>query len=170
LDGVTSTEAELNILDGVTATASEINTLDGITATTAELNTLSGFTGTPASTADVAAVDSYYMLVHEIADVSTAETVYIPVPVAGTITRMDTCLQGAITTADAGVSLVQSNDNAIASVTIANSGSAAGDVDTDSSPTNAAVTAGSYLKLSTDGASDTAAKLLVTITIQTDTV
>lgn len=120
--------------------------------------------------AQVAAVDSYYTVTHEIADVSTAETVYIPVPVTGTVTRVDSCLQGAITVADATVTLVQSNDNAMASLTITQSGSAAGDVDTDSSISNAAVTAGSYLKLATDGGSTTAAKLLVTITIQTDTV
>jgi len=118
----------------------------------------------------VAAVDSVYTMTHEIADVSTAETVYVPVPVSGTITRVDSCLQGAITVADATVTLVQSNDAAIASLPIAFSGSAAGDVDTDASPTNTTVTAGSYLKLSTNGNSTTAAKLLVTITVQTDTV
>jgi hypothetical protein len=44
LDGVTSTAAELNILDGVTATATELNLLDGVTATTAELNYVDGVT------------------------------------------------------------------------------------------------------------------------------
>lgn len=183
LDGVTSTAAELNILDGVTADASELNTLDGITASTAELNILDGVTatatemnlldgvtGTIATQGYVDAVNSYYTLTHEIADVSTAETVYVPVPVVGTVVRVDSCLQGAITVADATVTLAQSNDNAMASLTIAQSGSAPGDVDTDSSITNNAVTAGSYLKLATDGGSTTAAKLLVTITIETDTI
>jgi len=170
LDGVTATTAELNTLDGVTATAAELNILDGVTATTTELNLLDGVTGTIANQAYVDAVDSYYTLTHEIADVSTAETVYVPVPVSGTVVRVDTCLQGAITTADATVTLDTSADAEMASIVIAQSGSAAGDVATDSSINNGAVTEGSYLKLSTDGASDTAAKVLVTITIQTDTV
>jgi len=186
LDGVTSTTAELNILDGVTATADEINTLDGITAKTAELNILdgvtadatdlnklAGFSGTVASTSYVdtaVALDSYYTITEAIADVSSAETLYIPVPVAGTVVRVDSCLQAAINTSDATVTLVQSDDSAMASLTIAQSGSAAGDVDTDSSITNGTVTAGSYLKLATDGGSTGTAKLIVTITIQTDTV
>ncbi len=46
LDGVTSTAAELNILDGVTSTATELNILDGVTSTAAELNILDGVTAT----------------------------------------------------------------------------------------------------------------------------
>jgi len=101
----------------------------------------------------------------EIADVSTAETIYVPIPVTGTVTRFDTCLQGAISVADATVTMVQSDDSAMASVTVAYSGSAAGDVDSDTSITNASVTAGDYLKISTDGGSTTAVKLLGTITV-----
>jgi len=44
LDGVTSTNTELNLLDGVTATTAELNILDGVTATTAELNYVDGVT------------------------------------------------------------------------------------------------------------------------------
>ena len=119
---------------------------------------------------EVAAVDSYYTLTHEIADLSSAETVYVPVPVSGTVTRVDVCQQAAINTADATVTLVTSADAAMASLVIAASGSAAGVIDTDTSISNAAVTAGSYLKLATDGNSTGSAKALVTITIQTDTL
>jgi len=118
----------------------------------------------------VAAVDSVYTMTHEIADLSTSETVYVPVPVSGTVTRVDVCQQAAINTADATVTLVTSADAAMASLVIAESGSAAGVIDTDTSISNAAVTAGSYLKLSTNGNSTGSAKALVTITVQTDTV
>ena len=119
--------------------------------------------------ASIAAVDSYYAITHEIAAANAAETVYVPVPVAGDIVRMDVCLQAANGAGDLSVDLFQSNDNAICDVTVAGSG-AAGDVDSTTTISNEAVTAGSYLKLVGDGNSANAAKLLVTITIQTDTL
>lgn len=112
---------------------------------------------------------SYVVLQAVLADVSTAETVLIPVGVAGTILRVDSVLEGAITTADATVTLKTSADDAIASLVITQSGSAAGDIDTDAAPTNATLTAGSYLKLATNGNSDTARKLWVSILVEVST-
>lgn len=172
-------DADLQAISGLTSSANTIIRYTG--SGTADLidffdqDNMSSDSATAVASqqsikAYVDAVDSYYAISHEIADVSTAETVYVPVPVTGTVVRMDTCLQGAITAADATVTLVQSDDSSMASVTIAQSGSAAGDVDTDTGITNASVTAGDYLKLATDGASSTAAKLLVTVTVQASTI
>jgi hypothetical protein len=102
-----------------------------------------------------------------IADVSTAETVLIPVPVTGTITAVYSVLEGAITVADATVTLTDSVASAMASLTIAYTGSAAGDVDSDLTITNSAVTAGDYLILATDGGSTGAQRLWVSIVVDT---
>lgn len=101
-----------------------------------------------------------------IADVSTAETVLVPVPVAGTVVRMDTVLQGTISASDATVALKTAADAAMASLVISYSSSAAGDVDSATEITNATVAAGDYLKLSTDGASTGAQKLWASILIE----
>jgi hypothetical protein len=143
-------DADLAAIAGLTSAADKMIRYTG--SGTAELVDSSSFTNT--------------ILTHEIADISTAETVYIPVPVTGTVVRVDTCLQGAITVADATVILTQSDDSVMASITVAFSGSAAGDIDSDTSISNASVTAGDYLKLATNGNSTTAAKLLVSLVIQ----
>lgn len=98
-----------------------------------------------------------------IPDISTPSTLFIPIPEDSEIIQMTGVLEGAITTADASVDLVNAADAAILDLTVTQSGSAAGDTYTDSTPTNATITGPSYLKLSTDGASDTAQRFFVTI-------
>jgi hypothetical protein len=115
----------------------------------------------------VTGIDQQVTITNVIADVSTAETILIPIPVTGTVSAVYSVLEGAITVADATVTLVTSADAAMASLVITQSGSAAGDVDSDASITNASVTAGDYLKLATDGGSTTAQRLWVTILIDT---
>ena len=98
-----------------------------------------------------------------IADVGTGETVWVPIPATGTITRVDTVLEGAITGADATVTVKTAADATIAAVTITQSGSAAGDVDSNASPTNTAVTAGTAIKVVSDAASTGPQRLWVSI-------
>jgi len=100
-----------------------------------------------------------------IADVSNSETVWVVVPVTGTITRVDTVLEGAITVADATVTVTTAASAAIASLVITQAGSAAGDVDSDTVLTNDSVTAGDALKVSTDGGSSTSQRIWVSITV-----
>ena len=95
-----------------------------------------------------------YFLPFKIVDVSTAGQVYIPVPDAGEVIKIITALNGAIGTADvtltpkiAGTAITNG------AITIAYSGSAAGDVDS-SEPTAAnAVQEGDTIEIETDGAS-----------------
>lgn len=101
-------------------------------------------------------------------DVSTAATtIYIPMAFAGTITGIRSVLHGTIATAD--VTLTCSvNTTAITdgALTIAYSGSAAGDIDTATPSANNTFTAGDYIKVASDGASTNAvnATLMFTIT------
>lgn len=107
---------------------------------------------------------------------SDSGVLYFPVPVTGTITRMDTVINGALATADATIQLQYgANVGALANVgstttgraTITQAGSAAGDVDTATPlTTNIAVTAGGLLKAVVAGGSTATgtAEVIVTIT------
>lgn len=98
-----------------------------------------------------------------IADVSTAETVYVAIPYAGTITGVWSILEGAIATGDATITVKNSAGTSMGTLTITQSGSAAGDVDSNTSLTNNAVTDADYITVETDGASTNTVKLWLTI-------
>lgn len=98
-----------------------------------------------------------------IPDVSTASTILIPIPEDSEVLSLTTVLEGAITLADATVTLKNAADAAVASVTVAFTGSATGDLDQDAAPTNASLTGPTYLKLATDGGSTTAQRLFCTV-------
>ncbi|MCK5602296.1 hypothetical protein KAR91_10515 [Candidatus Pacearchaeota archaeon] len=87
-------------------------------------------------------------------DISTADTVYIASPVAGTIQSISTVIDGAITTGDA-VLTASIAAAAITGgvVTIANAGSAAGDVDSVSPSAANVVAVGDQINVATDGGS-----------------
>lgn len=106
-----------------------------------------------------------YHLTAEIADVSTAETVYIPIPEAGTVTSVMTVLEGAIATSDDTITVSNSAAASMGTITVAFTGSAAGDVDTLVPASNNTVTANDYITVATNGASTSAQRLWVTITV-----
>jgi hypothetical protein len=107
-----------------------------------------------------------YTLTTRLDDVSTASTVYIPIPFAGTVTKVVTVLEGSLTTANATVTVKNAAGSSMGTLTITQSGSAAGDIDTLSPVSNNTVTNDSRISVETDGASDTTRKLFVTIYIQ----
>lgn len=104
-----------------------------------------------------------------IADVSTAGQIYVPVPdeFDGEVVEIRTALNGAIATADATLTpKIGGTAMTNGAITIANSGSAAGDVDT-SRPSGAnAVAAGEAIEIETDGASTNAVAVFGTIVIR----
>lgn len=102
----------------------------------------------------------------EIDNVSTAGSYWVAAPWAGTISKIYTVLHGSIGTADAGLSF-EIGGTAITNgnITIAYSGSAAGDADSATPSANNTVTAGQPIEIITDGASTTTAKVTVTFVI-----
>lgn len=106
------------------------------------------------------------MLNAVIADVSTAETVYIPIPYAGTITKVISVLGGAITVADATITVSNSAAASMGTLTVAYTSSAAGDVDTLAPGSNNTVTADDYITIATDGGSTGAQKLWLTVVLE----
>ena len=113
----------------------------------------------------VAALSNNVVLTAVIADVSTPETVYVAIPVTGTIVSIYSVLEGAIATSDATITVATATPATIGALTITASGSAAGDVDSNTSLSNASVTAGDYITVATDGASTNAERVWVYITI-----
>lgn len=99
-----------------------------------------------------------------ITDISTASSVYIPASFAGTIDKIYTVLQGAITGADSvitatigGVAVTDS------SITVAQSGSAAGDLDSSTPSAAKTFSEGQVIRIITDGGSTNTVALEVVL-------
>jgi hypothetical protein len=103
-----------------------------------------------------------------IADVSSSETVYVPIPYSGTVVKVVSVLEGAITVADATVTVSNSSAASMGTLTIAYTSSAAGDVDTLAPASNNTVTDNDYITIATDGGSTDAQKLWLTIVVERD--
>lgn len=104
----------------------------------------------------------------EIADVSTASSVRIPIvdDMEGEVTNVTTVLGGAIATADAVITVSKGNSS-MGTVTIANSSSAEGDTDTlNPTSANRFVVSGDWLELTTSGASTNTVPVGFTVTIK----
>jgi len=104
-----------------------------------------------------------------IADVSTAGQIYVPVPdeFSGEVVEIRTALNGAIATADATITpKIGGTAMTNGAITIANAGSAAGDVDTSRPSGENAVAAGEAIEIETDGASTNAVAVFGAIVIR----
>jgi hypothetical protein len=103
-----------------------------------------------------------YQLITDIPDVSTADFVLVPIVKASTLTKVTTILHTALTGANAALTVTNSTGALlIGTITITQSGSAEGDQDTLTPASNNTFTAGSYVKIATDGASSTASRLTI---------
>ena len=108
-----------------------------------------------------------YFLTSTIADISTASSTFVPVPDGGKVIKIITALQGAIGTANGGISF-EIGGTAITGggITVAYSGSAAGDVDTAEPTAANEVAEDGTIEMITDGASANTVKLNVTFVIR----
>jgi hypothetical protein len=106
-------------------------------------------------------------LTADIDDVSTAKSYWVVAPYAGNITKIYTVLHNAITVADATLSF-EIGGVAVTGggITVAYTGSAAGDVDSATPSAANAVTTGQAIEIITNGGSTTSAKVTVTLVIQ----
>ena len=104
-------------------------------------------------------------LTDRLADVSTAGQIYVACPYAGQVTKVTSVLNGAITGADADLTVKDNAGSSMGTITIANSGSAAGDVDTLSPSSNNDVVPGDLIEIETDGASTNAVSVGLMIEI-----
>ena len=110
-------------------------------------------------------VNNYYTLLVTISNVSSAQTVYVPFGFAGTVKKITSVLKNAITVADATITAKNSGGSSMGTLTIAFSGSAAGDIDTLSPSSNNTFSADDFITVETDGGSTTAAELVLMIEV-----
>ncbi len=94
-----------------------------------------------------------------IDNISAVSTVYVPIPFAGTISKVVTVLEASISSADATITVKNAAAASMGTITVAYSGSAAGDVDTLSPSSNNTVTADSFITIASDGGSTNTAAL-----------
>lgn len=155
----TLTGASLHECKGIAAaTAGQVIVADGAGSatlkkiTTAEIDTTSIFN-----------TNKFFLMI-QIPDVSTPDTVYLPIPCACTAGLITTTLDSAITVANAVLTFQNHSGSSMnGSLTITQSGSAAGDVDTHTVTTNNTFTAGQHMRIITDGGSTTAAVVTVVV-------
>lgn len=99
-------------------------------------------------------------------DISTAGQIYVVSPVAGTISKIYSVINGAIATADAVLtSKIGGTAITNGAITVANSGSAAGDVDSATPTALNTITAGAAIEIETNGASTNTVEVVITIEI-----
>ena len=108
-----------------------------------------------------------YFLTAEIEDVSTASSTFVTVPDGGKIIKIFSALQGAISGGDAALSF-EIGGTAVTGggITIANSGSAAGDVDSAEPTAANSINEGEAIEMITDGGSTGTAKAVITFVIR----
>jgi hypothetical protein len=108
-----------------------------------------------------------YFITAEIEDISTASSTFVAIPDGGKVVKILTALQGAISGADAAITFeIGGTAMTNSAITVANSGSAAGDVDTSEPSAANRVEEGGSIEMITDGGSTGTAKLLVTFVIR----
>ena len=108
-----------------------------------------------------------YFLTSKITNISTAGSTFVPVPDGGRIIKIFTSIKNAITTANAALSF-EIGGTAITGggITVTQSGSAAGDVDTAEPTAANSVNEGQAIEIITDGGSSTACECVVTFVIR----
>ena len=108
-----------------------------------------------------------YFITAEIEDISTASSTFVAIPDGGKVVKIITALQGAISGANAAITF-EIGGTAVTGggITVAHSGSAAGDVDTAEPTAANRVEEDGTIEMITDGGSTGAKKLLVTFVIR----
>ncbi len=100
-------------------------------------------------------------------DISTAKSVWVVAPFAGLIETIYSVISGAITSADCGLTAELAGVLVTGSgITITQSGSAAGDVDSATPSALNVVAAGDAIEIISDGLSSTAIDAVITLVIR----
>jgi len=108
-----------------------------------------------------------YFLTAKITDISTAGSTFVAVPDGGRIVKIISTIKNAITTANAALSF-EIGGTAVTNggITVTQSGSAAGDVDTASPTAANRVEEDGTIEMISDGGSSTACECVITFVIR----
>ena len=108
-----------------------------------------------------------YFLTAKITNISASGSTFVPVPDGGRVIKIITSIKNAISSANAALSW-EIGGTAITggAITVATSGSAAGDIDTATPTAANEVAEDGSIEMITDGASSNTIKLVVTFVIR----
>lgn len=101
-----------------------------------------------------------------IHDISTAESMYVPIPFGGTVSRVSSVIAGAITGADVILTVKNSSAATMGTITITQAGSAAGDVDFVNPSTNNTPTDNDYILVEGNGGASSHVDCVVSIVVE----
>jgi hypothetical protein len=105
------------------------------------------------------------MITAHFEDISTSSDIYLPMPYAGTISKIQTVASGAVAGGDVVFTFSDSSGNSMGTITVTSSGSAAGDVDTLTPSSNNTVTASDYIKVNCDGGASSHTELWFVVSV-----
>jgi hypothetical protein len=95
-----------------------------------------------------------YFITAEIEDISTTSSTFVAIPDGGKVVKIITALQGAISGANAAITFeIGGTAMTNSAITVAHSGSAAGDVDSSEPSAANNVNEGGTIEMITDGGS-----------------
>lgn len=101
-----------------------------------------------------------------LSDISTAGTVYVPMPYSGNIVKITSVINNTIGVADEVITFKDAADASMGSITITQVGSAPGVIDTLSPISNNSFTADTALKIEVAGDSSTTASASLAIVVE----
>lgn len=109
-----------------------------------------------------------YALCITMTDVSAPSSVYIAVPRAAKVVKVQTVLQGAITVANSTVTIKKKGGSTFTNgtITVAYTGSAAGDIDTCEPSAGNYLSEDDVIQIDSDGGSTTTAALHIVISLK----
>ncbi len=99
-------------------------------------------------------------------DISVVSAIYLPMPFAGTVSRVTSCIEGAIAGSDLVFTIKNSSAATMGTVTVTQSGSAAGDVDFANPSSNNTVTVNDYILVEGDGGPTTHVDCILSIVVE----
>lgn len=105
------------------------------------------------------------MITAHFEDISSSSDIYLPMPYAGTISKIQTVASGAVSGGDVVFTFSDSSGNSMGTITVTSSGSAAGDVDTLTPTSNNTVTASDYIKVNCDGGASSHTELWFVVSV-----
>lgn len=151
------TGSQLHENKGVeTANADEVATADGSGNTVWKKLTTDNFSSTIGGLGK--GIISAYL-----ADISTAQKLYIPVKDDIEVTDVVICVSAPITVANATITVKDSSGATMVAIPVDYTTAAAGDVDSNAVTVNNAVTGGDFFTVETDGGSTSTSPMNITI-------
>lgn len=106
------------------------------------------------------------VLTLHFSDLSSVEIIYCPIPFGGTVSRVSSVLGGAIAGSDVVVTVKDSSAASMGTITITQTGSAAGDVDFLNPTSNNTVTDNDYVLIETNGGATTHVDFVVSLVVE----